>query len=118
MILFGSALGAREGRGGVNAVAVHVGNSRATPEGTILVFLDEFCDEVVLEILHGTPRVTTLFGLYTFLLIVIRLYHSSFTSQRAAWTRRGGGSWSRHAIELFRLPNAKAAAPLSTKVRM
>jgi N-methylhydantoinase B len=29
--LFGSALGARAGRDGVNAVAVHVGNSRATP---------------------------------------------------------------------------------------
>lgn len=29
--LFGSALGARGGRDGVNAVAVHVGNSRATP---------------------------------------------------------------------------------------
>jgi len=29
--LFGSALGARAGRDGVNGVAVHVGNSRATP---------------------------------------------------------------------------------------
>ena len=29
--LFGSALGGRAGRDGVNAVAVHVGNSRATP---------------------------------------------------------------------------------------